>query len=122
MRITRALAIPCLLLLCRCGNPDNEIVGLMISPVKTEMSIGGVTGFSAYLQYVDEHKTPVSNVEWSIDGTASLIIGETTTANVSVQCVRPSDYFAGGYVGDTVQGKAEINGKTYSATASLVCR
>lgn len=112
-----------LLWFCSCGgNPDSQIVGLMITPVSAQMSVGGATGFSAALQYVDGHTTTVSNVTWSIQGSASLIFGQPSGANVTVQCIRTSDYFAGGYVGDTIMGKAEVNGQTYMGTASLVCR
>src|SRR5215471_17697962 len=106
MQTKTAIAVFWLLFLSACGNPDSEIVGLMINPVKAEMSVGGATGFSAALQYVDGHQTPVFNVEWSIQGTCSLIVGDASGTEVTVQCVRPSDYFAGAYVGDTIMLRA----------------
>jgi hypothetical protein len=112
----------CLLLLVACGdNPDSQIVGVMVSPVSAQVTVGTATGFIASVQYVDGHHTPLSSASWSIQGTASVVIS-TSGANVTVECVRPSDYFAGGYVPDTVMGRAEVNGQTYTGTASLVCR
>jgi hypothetical protein len=111
-----------ILLLCACGdNPDSQIVGLMISPVSANASVGTPIGFTAALQYVDGHHTSVSNVSWSTQGSASLII-VSSGSSVTVQCVRTSDYFAGGYVPDTIMGKVEVGGQTYTGTASLVCR
>lgn len=116
------MAILALVLFWGCGAGDNsQIVGLMISPVSAAASVGSGTDFSAYVQYVDGHQTPVSNATWSIQGTASLIDGTFADGSVSVKCIRRSDYFAGGYVADTVMGKAELSGQTYIGTASLVC-
>lgn len=111
----------CVLLLLACGdNPDSQIVGVMISPVSAEVTVGTATGFTASMQYVDGHHTPLSSASWSIQGTASQVIS-SSGADVTVECVRASDYFAGGYVPDTLMGKAEVNGQTYTGTASLVC-
>lgn len=111
-----------LLLVCSCGTSnDSNIVGLMISPVSAVSTVGGGAEFSAALQYVDGHQTPVSNVNWSTQGYATHVFGTTPEGHVIVNCVRQSDYFAGGYVGDTVMGQAEVSGQTYMGTASLVC-
>jgi hypothetical protein len=116
------IALLLLVSLWGCGGSDNsQIVGLMISPVSTATSVGSSTDFSAYVQYVDHHQTPVSNATWSIQGTAALIDGIFADGSVSVKCIRRSDYFGGGYVPDTVMGKAEVSGQTYIGTASLVC-
>jgi hypothetical protein len=115
------LALSAVMLLSSCGNPDNEIVGVMVKPTSTQASVGAATGFTAEIQYVDGHTAPLSEVEWSIQGTASLVFS-SSGGEVTVQCVRPSDYFAGGYVPDKVQGKAEVNGRTYTGWGSLVCK
>ncbi len=121
---TRALYLLLALLpLWSCGaDQGSNIVGLMINPASATASIGSGADFAAALQYVDGHQRPVSNVTWSIQGKASLIFGTSSSDVVTVQCVRPSDYFAGGYVGDTITGSVEFGGQTYIGTASLVCR
>ncbi len=117
-----AVAFLCVFLLASCGdNADRQIVGVMVSPVSAEASVGSAAGFTAALQYVDGHQASLSTATWSIQGTASLIFS-SSGATVTVECVRPSDYFAGGYVPDTVMGKAEAGGQAYVGTASLVCR
>ncbi len=109
--------------LTACGSDpsSSQIVGLFVSPVSAEVSVGTPTGFSASVQYVDGHHTSVSSADWSIQGTASLVL-TSSGGSVTVQCVRPSDYFAGGYVPDTVMARSEIGGQTYMGTAALVCR
>ena len=105
-----------------CGTDSgNEIVGLMVSPASTTSSVGGATGFHAVIRYVDEHETAADNVNWSIHGSASMIV-TSSGSEATVMCVRPSDYFAGGYVGDNVNASCEFKGQTYSGFAVLVCR
>lgn len=116
------IGLALLMWLCSCGSSDNsKIVGLMVSPVSATATVGSAADFSAALQYVDGHTKSVSNVKWSTQGTAILIFGTLQDGSVSVNCVRRSDYFAGGYVGDTVMAQAEAGGQAYVGTASLAC-
>lgn len=111
-----------MLCLLSCGgNSDHEIVGLMVKPASVQTSVGTATGFSAEIQYVDEHTAPVSNADWSVQGTASVVIS-SSGGQVTVQCVRASDFFGGNYVPDKIDAKAEVNGKTYEGWGSLVCK
>ena len=125
--MSRFFSFVALLLAAVCGlsscgaNQDSQIVGLTISPPSAATVVGSGADFSAAVQYVDGHTKLVSNVKWSIQRSATLISGTFADGSVSVSCVRRSDYFAGGCVGDTIMGQAEISGQTYIETASLTC-
>ena len=110
-------------LLVACGGDPsaNTIVGLMVSPPSVTSSVGVTSDFTASVQYIDGRQTAVGNARWSVQGSASQI-WSSSGSDASVTCIRPSDYFAGGYVGDTIMAAAEVKGQTYIGTASLVCR
>jgi len=117
-----AIATFLLLLFCGCGAGDkSQIVGLMVSPASATAAVGSGADFSVALQYVDGHQKPVSKPIWSVQGYASLLFGTSADGRLTVQCVRRSDYFAAGYVGDTVMAQAAVGGQVYVGTASLVC-
>lgn len=122
MRKYSPIAIFLLLLFCGCGARDNsQIVGLKISPASTTASVGSGADFTAVLLYADGHQKPVSKPIWSVQGYASHMFGMSADGHVMVQCARRSDYFAEGYVGDTVMVQASVGGQVYVGTASLVC-
>ena len=114
----------CFFLLSCGGDPSSgSIVGLMVSPASATSSVGAGVDFTANIQYVDGHQSPLANARWSIQGTASQLMNASENgASATVICIRRSDYFANGYVGDNVMATAEFKGQTYLGTASLVCR
>jgi len=117
-----AIAIFVLLSFGGCGAGDNsQIVGLIVSPASTTAPVGSGADFTAALQYVDGHQKRVSKPVWSVQGYATLMFGTSADGRATVQCVRRSDYFAGGYVGDTVMAQVPVGGQVYVGSASLVC-
>jgi hypothetical protein len=115
------LLFACLLVGCGDDPSSGTIVARMISPASVSSSVGVSSDFTAAVQYIDGRQIPVANAHWSIQGSAALVMS-SSGSGATVMCVRPSDYFAGGYVGDTVMASAEVKGQTYIGTASLVCR
>jgi hypothetical protein len=124
MRGRALLTLVCFFLVgCGGDSGSNSIVGLMVSPASATSSVGAGVDFTANIQYVDGHQSPLSSAQWSIQGTASQLMNPSGNgSSVTVLCIRPSDYFANGYVGDNVMARAEFKGQTYIGTASLVCR
>ena len=125
MRARALLPLLCSLFLAGCGadSGSSSIVGLMVSPASATSSVGAGVDFTAAIQYVDGHQTSLSNARWSIQGSAAQLMNPSESgASATVICIRRSDYFANGYVGDTVMATAEFKGQTYIGTGSLVCR
>lgn len=125
MRARALLTLLVCFFLPSCGGDpgSGSIVGLMVSPASATSSVGAGIDFTASIQYVDGHQTSLSNARWSIQGSAAQLMNPSESgASATVICIRRSDYFANGYVGDTVMATAEFKGQTYIGTGSLVCR